>query len=215
VYSSLSANINARGNKINITHSRYKYKGTRKNNEDFYFIDKIIDNYCCLLVDGLGGHEKEVAKRNTLLTTLNIMTISGNKVEWGHIGDTRTYFFRNNLFESRTKDHSVPQMKVAMGEISESDIRTHPDRNKLLRVMGVPWIKPKYVIQKSIELQENQSFLMCTDGFWEFIDEEMMQTCLNESKTVDHWLDSMKQIVCENGKGKNIDNHTAIALWIR
>ena len=43
----------------------------------------------------------------------------------------------------------------------------------------------------------------------------MMQTCLNESKTVDHWLDLMKQIVCENGKGKNIDNHTAIALWIR
>ena len=131
------------------------------------------------------------------------------------MGDTRTYYFRKNKIECRTKDHSVPQMMVSMGEIEEKDIRHHADRNRLLRVMGIEWTSPQYVLEKDIKLRRKQSFLMCTDGFWEYIEDEEMEKCLKNADTVQAWLEAMNEIVRSKGAGTDMDNYTALAVWVR
>ena len=132
----------------------------------------------------------------------------------GHVGDTRTYYFKKHKIVSRTKDHSVPQMMVSMGEIKEKDIRHHVDRNRLLRVMGTEWTKPQYVLEKEIKAAKGQAFLLCTDGFWEYIEDGDMEKCLKKAASVQEWLDAMNEIVRQNGKGSNMDNYTALAVWI-
>ena len=151
---------------------------------------------------------------DAMKTTMNIVTIAKGMIRWGHVGDTRTYYFKKNKLVSRTKDHSVPQMMVSMGEIKEKDIRNHPDRNRLLKVMGIEWTRPQYVIEEQIKLDKKQVFLLCSDGFWEVIEEKDMMKCLKKAKTVEQWLESMNEIVKENGKGQNMDNFTALAVWI-
>ena len=42
----------------------------------------------------------------------------------------------------------------------------------------------------------------------------MMEKCLKKAKTVQEWLDSMNEIVKKNGQGNNMDNFTAVAVWI-
>ena len=127
---------------------------------------------------------------------------------------TRTYYFKKNKIVSYTKDHSVPQMMVAMGEIKEKDIRHHEDRNRLLRVMGTKWNKPQYTIETPIKTEKKQAFLMCTDGFWEFIEEKDMTKMLKKAKTPQEWLDTMAEHVKKNGVGCDMDNYTALAVWI-
>ena len=142
------------------------------------------------------------------------LVIEGEKIRWGHIGDSRIYYFRKNRYKKRTLDHSVPQMLVLAREIKEKDIRNHPDRNKLLRVMGIEWGYSKYEISQEEKKREGLAFLLCSDGFWELIDEKQMVLTLKSSNDAEEWINKMAEIVKASGEGKNMDNYSAITLML-
>lgn len=132
----------------------------------------------------------------------------------GHVGDSRAYVFKKNKVKCRTIDHSVPQMLALSHDIKESEIRNHPDRSLLLKVIGVEWEEPQYELMAPIPLKKCQAFLLCSDGFWELIEEKEMCSLLKGSNTVEEWLQSMVEVVKANGVGKNMDNFSAIAVWV-
>ena len=152
------------------------------------------------------------AKRKMKTTGIAVVTDDRNAYI-GHIGDSRGYVFYKNKVKTRTLDHSIPQMLVLSGEIKESQIRNHPDRNTLLRVMGVEWDDIMYELMAPLPLKKCQAFLLCSDGFWELIDEKEMCDQLKVAHSVEEWLANMVRIVQINGKGKNMDNYSAIAVW--
>ncbi|MBQ6231707.1 MAG: serine/threonine-protein phosphatase [Eubacterium sp.] len=159
---------------------------------------------------------REQQERNDLegmKTTMVSLLIRNGAAKWAHIGDSRLYYFKKKKLVTRTLDHSVPQMLVAMGEIKEKDIRGHEDRNRLLRVMGSPWSERSYSVSNDIRLSKDSAFLLCSDGFWENIIEDDMMGCLRTASDVSLWLQMMAQIVKHNGRGKNMDNNSAIAVW--
>ena len=41
-----------------------------------------------------------------------------------------------------------------------------------------------------------------------------MEKCLKKADSVQAWLDAMNEIVRQNGQGSNMDNYTALAVWI-
>lgn len=106
-------------------------------------------------------------------------------------------------------------MLVNMGKIKEKDIRHHEDRSRLLRVMGTEWDAPKYQVVDNFTVTNHSSFLLCSDGFWELIDEKMMCKTLKKAKTPTEWLFNMREIILKNGKGTNMDNYSAIAIFVR
>ena len=147
-------------------------------------------------------------------TTLVVMKIAAGMIQWGHIGDSRLYVFQSGKMKSHTLDHSVPQMLVASGEIKDKDIRFHEDRNRLLRVIGAEWGRRSYDLSEPVPVRKKQAFLLCSDGFWELILEKQMQKTLKSAASVQEWMDSMVGIVKEQGAGKNMDNNSAIAVWV-
>lgn len=157
----------------------------------------------------------EQAERNAKMkmkTTCVALATDEKNAYIGHVGDSRLYVFNKNKVKYRTLDHSIPQMLVLSKEIKESEIRNHPERNYVLRVMGIDWEDPMYEISPSIKLKKCQAFLLCTDGFWELILEEDMCRLLAESDSSEEWLEKMAEIVKKNGEGKNMDNYSAIAV---
>ena len=159
--------------------------------------------------------QNDLGARNEMKTTLTVLSVSENCITWGHVGDSRLYAFNNNRVKTRTLDHSVPQMLVLSGDIPERKIRNHPDRNLLLKVMGINWEEPQYEISDTYSTSDYTAFLLCSDGFWELINERQMCSCLRKSKTVQEWIDMMTAIVEKNGKGKDMDNYSAVAVWLR
>lgn len=152
--------------------------------------------------------------KNCMKTTATVLVVDGNQICVGHIGDSRLYIFAKDRVIYQTKDHSVPQMLVAAGEIEERDIRNHPDRNKLLRVMGSEWERPMFEILEPTTLDQCQAFLLCSDGFWERIEELHMCSALHGAKTAQQWLLDMKQMVVFKDNRVNIDNLSAITVWV-
>ncbi|MBR6717104.1 MAG: serine/threonine-protein phosphatase [Oscillospiraceae bacterium] len=145
-------------------------------------------------------------------TTAVVLMTDARSAVWAHIGDSRLYLFYKNKIVLRTLDHSVPQMLVLMGEIKEKQIRQHPDRNRLLRVLGCEWGTQRYACSEPRSLEKCQAFLLCSDGFWEFITEKMMCKYLKKSKTAAEWLRMMQEEVQRNGIGADMDNNTAVAV---
>mgnify|MGYP001564920825 CR=1 FL=1 len=75
-------------------------------------------------------------KLSRMKTTAVILFIKDDKAYWAHVGDSRLYHIRDNRVVFRTTDHSVVQFLVNTGEITEAEMRGHPDRNRLLKVLG-------------------------------------------------------------------------------
>lgn len=145
-------------------------------------------------------------------TTFAAIIIEGKTAICGHIGDTRIYVFRHKKIWKRTLDHSVPQMLVFSKEIKEKDIRNHPDRNKLLRALGVEGAVKYDVFE--VESKKAQAFLLCSDGFWENIVEDEMCHLLKKSHSVQKWMDLMCEMVERRGANQEMDNYSAIAVWM-
>ncbi len=178
-------------------------------------IDKFLPTAFSAGQDLLMEEQKRLNAEKKMKTTAVAAALDGKKAYIGHVGDSRAYVFSEGKVLKRTLDHSIPQMLVLSHEIDEKAIRNHPDRNIVLRVMGVEWEKPQYELMAPISLRKCAAFLLCSDGFWELIEEEEMCGMLKESANAREWLDRMADRVKQNGAGRDMDNNSAIAVWCR
>ncbi len=177
-------------------------------------ISNLLSNAFLSAQDAILQEQKKSGNYFQMKTTVCALAVDGSQLLWGHIGDTRLYAFSRNKIKQRTLDHSVPQMLALARDIKEKDIRNHPDRNKLLRVLGVSGDNPKFEISALQDIHKYQAFLLCSDGFWELILEKEMCTTLKKSSTVVEWLQRMCEIVEQRGSGTDMDNYSAIAIWV-
>ena len=158
--------------------------------------------------------QQRLGAPSQMKTTTVALAIQNGQAVWGHIGDSRLYVFERGKVKLRTLDHSVPQMLVLSREISEKDIRGHPDRNRLLRVLGDAGEPPRFELSEVQPVNRVQAFLLCSDGFWEFITEKEMGKMLKKFRTPGEWLDQMREVVEQKGRSTDMDNYSAIAVML-
>lgn len=158
--------------------------------------------------------QEENQMLNSMKTTLAVTVIEDNIIYGAYIGDSRIYIFEKGKITYRSLDHSVPQMLVSAGELSEKKIRNHPDRNRLLKVLGDRdrVIKPQII--PSYHMRKFAAILLCTDGFWENVLETEMEKTLRKSQSPQEWADKMKKIAERRGRFKNQDNFSAMCIWV-
>lgn len=132
----------------------------------------------------------------------------------GHAGDSRLYHFREGKLVSHTRDHSVPQALADAGEIEVSAIRAHEDRNSLLRSLGSSEKELKPEISAVFHTRPGDAFLLCTDGLWEPVVEQQMETDLRASRSPEEWLERMHLRIRQVADPEQ-DNYSGVAVWRR
>lgn len=146
-----------------------------------------------------------------MMSTLVGLILKDGKAQWVHVGDSRLYHFHNEVLCSRTLDHSVSQMAVDMGMIDESQIRFHEDRSRLLRALGSDAFEAD--VSETLSLNQGfHAFLLCSDGFWEYVIEHEMETALAGCRLPGQWLSRMEQLRRERAP-EDSDNYTAAAVF--
>ena len=134
--------------------------------------------------------QKAYSEAGNAASTLVMARRMGNMFSCAHAGDSRLYYFRGDNLLFRTKDHSIAQMNVNLGEITEKEQRTSPDRNKLYNVIGGNK-EPKAEVREAFLMEEGDAFLLCTDGFWEYLSETEMLIDLLKAASSKAWAESM------------------------
>ena len=120
-------------------------------------------------------------------TAVALKLLDGSAV-WAHIGDSRLYRFSKGELAGVTADHSVTYRKFLGGEISYMDVYHDDDRGRLLRVLGTEPCRPE-AGQGSVS--PGDAFLLCSDGFWEYVYTEEIQADLCRARTPEEWAESM------------------------
>lgn len=168
------------------------------------------------LVERIQEANKAVLELQTpacaMKTTVVALELEKQNAVWAHVGDSRLYHFHNGKIVTQTRDHSVAQMSVMLGDITPDQIRFHPDRSRVLRALGQK--DALKVDCKEAQLEKGKhAFLLCTDGFWEYVLENEMEEELGKAENPDEWLSLMRKRLSERIPEDN-DNNTAAAVWL-
>lgn len=155
-----------------------------------------------------GVQARSAAMRATA-TVLAIDTV-GRAAVWGHVGDTRLYCFRAGRVVAQTKDHSVVQKMVDAGYLAQAALRDSAQRSRLFAALGHDEDFVATIAATPFTIEGGDVFLLCTDGFWEYIDEAEMVRTLATAASPPEWLRAMEQHVAGR---EGQDNFSAVAVW--
>jgi PPM family protein phosphatase len=172
-----------------------------------------LDGALAAAQSAIVARKEEEPGLSRMHSTMVLLVTDGSMARWAHLGDSRLYHFRNGRIRAETEDHSVPQMLFRAGEITKEEIRTHEDRNRLLRSLGSDGTWKPSILAEPVELKAGDAFLLCTDGFWELVLENEMEADLAATDTAEKWLTRMlRRLAARAGEGH--DNYTAIAVRV-
>jgi eukaryotic-like serine/threonine-protein kinase len=126
-----------------------------------------------------------------MVSTLSIIVLKSTTAYLFHVGDSRIYRLRKGNLEQITRDHRI--------WISQ-------DKNYLSRAMGIePRLEVDY---KSLPLEQNDLFLMTTDGIHDFIDDKTLKKLLIESTD----LTLLAEKILQQAKTNNSDDNLTCQL---
>jgi serine/threonine protein phosphatase PrpC len=117
----------------------------------------------------------EAAQRTEQLrgmgTTCTALLVIGSHAYCAHVGDSRLYLIRDRDIFLMTEDHSEVMELVRRGVLSRDEARTHPDKNVILRALGVrrevhvaSWPHP-------FRVRAGDHFLVCSDGLHDLVED--------------------------------------------
>lgn len=139
-------------------------------------------------------------------TTAVLASIEGSRLTVANVGDSRLYVLNEGITQI-TRDHSLVEEMVRMGELEAEEAREHPDRNIITRAIGAT----DEVVADffEVDLKERDTVLLCSDGLNNMMtDEEILEIMNSGGELADRVTRLMEQ-ANENG-GK--DNITAIGI---
>ncbi|WP_456405222.1 PP2C family protein-serine/threonine phosphatase [Thiolapillus sp.] len=131
-------------------------------------------------------------------STAIFLYLQDNEAYWAHVGDSRLYHFHNDKLLFHTKDHSMLALQQQNSEFGNS-----AESNQLYMCLGgdndvVPEIN-------AAGLNNDDLFLLCSDGFWSEISPDEILRQLALPGTLQYHTDMLIRTASERG-GKNADN---------
>lgn len=145
-------------------------------------------------------------------STAVVCLVQNQKAWWAHVGDSRFYFFRNGLPIYRTQDDSYVEQLYQKGEISLEKRDGHPMRNYVTQCIGLMEKDPEVTVSNGIDLQPGDTLLLCSDGFWEPLDDAYIGATLIEENIKDAVTKLASH--AEQSSYPKSDNTTVVAMKI-
>ncbi|MEN9936319.1 MAG: hypothetical protein RLZZ387_2898 [Chloroflexota bacterium] len=112
------------------------------------------------------------SRGNDMGTTITMALVAGDRAVVGNIGDSRTYLLRDGALRRVSKDHSLVQRLVDLGQITPDEVYSHPQRNAVMRSLGD---KAEIEVDVFVErLRPGDALLLTSDGQWEMTRDPQM-----------------------------------------
>ncbi|HEY5073549.1 MAG TPA: protein phosphatase 2C domain-containing protein, partial [Pyrinomonadaceae bacterium] len=105
----------------------------------------------------------EDPRTSMMATTVVALHLDGKRATIGHVGDSRLYRLDpDGKLLRETEDHSIVEEEVRAGRMTPEQATNHPSKNVISRALGAE--ASVEADMKTIEVEEGNSFLLCTDG---------------------------------------------------
>lgn len=159
--------------------------------------------------DRILAHVEKQPEHQGMGCTAEVMAFSSREFIVGHMGDSRTYHYRNGRLVQLTKDHSLVQEQIDQGALTPEQARSHHMRNVILRAVGV---RPAPALDTICgTTQRDDLFLLCSDGLTDMVDDQQILDILRGDDALAAKADQLIERANQAG-GK--DNITVVVAQI-
>lgn len=134
--------------------------------------------------------------------TAELLTFFNNSFALAHVGDSRTYLFRNSELKALTQDHSFVQELINKGVINAQEARQHRMRHVILRAVGQHENLEVELIHG--EALPGDVFLLCSDGLTDMIEDYAIQGILAEALELDERAQKLIDAAKASGGHDNV-----------
>lgn len=146
----------------------------------------------------LSGSDRKLAGMGT---TFVAATVSGNHLSVANVGDSRLYIVNQHITQV-TRDHSLVQEMVRMGEMNQEEARVHPDKNIITRAIGaMPELEIDFFER---DLSPDDRLLMCSDGLTNMLEDGDIRRIMCSQRDLVESVERLVQAANENGGRDNI-----------
>lgn len=137
-------------------------------------------------------------------TTVVAATIADGYLYVANVGDSRLYLIDQQI-EQITRDHSLVEEMIRIGELQRQDARSHPDRNVITRAIGVN--SPVKIDFFDMKLEKGDRILLCSDGLTTMVDDDEI---LHIVKKCTSPKEAAQRLVTEANKNGGKDNISVV-----
>ena len=142
-------------------------------------------------------------------TTCTVALLLGQALYIGHVGDTRAYLITPTGMRLITNDHSTVGRLIQLGQLDPTEAREHPLRSQLYRTVGQhPEVLVDFIYQP---IGNATHLLMCSDGLWSMLDEEVLSDVL-EHTVWPH--DACRELIARANLAGGEDNISAVVVTL-
>ncbi len=140
-------------------------------------------------------------------TTCVCSIITDDFLLFGNIGDSSGYVLKNGRLYKVTRDHTLVNILLENGELTESAAKTHPQKNVLMKALGAS----EEIDMDIFDVEKNlDGVLLCSDGLTNMVSVEQMEKILGD-KDLDLEDQVGKMIMKANMRG-GTDNITVACV---
>ena len=143
-------------------------------------------------------------------TTLVAMATRGNRAWVAHVGDSRCYRFRDGHLERLTRDHSLVDEQVRLGQLTPAQAETSPMRNVITRAVGTQDAVDADLIEFAVE--PGDLYLLASDGLMREVDDESIAGFLRASGDLQ---ETCAQLIAAANAAGGRDNITCLLARAR
>lgn len=162
---------------------------------------KIFEKAISAANETIRSRAAQQAELEGMGTTVVAATCLGKYLYVANVGDSRLYVIGKEIRQV-TRDHSLVEEMVRIGTISHAEARVHPDKNIITRAVGASErVEPDFF---TVELEENDLVLMCTDGLTNMLEDEEIRMILGGARDIVEKAQALVDAANRNGGKDNI-----------
>lgn len=143
-------------------------------------------------------HTEENPDSKGMGTTLVLAIITNDYILFGNIGDSSGFVMKDGKIHKVTKDHTLVNLLLDAGELTQEQARNHPKKNILMNALGINDPIEIDIFDCNLDVEE---LLLCSDGLTTMITSEQIEKVLNEEGTLEDKV--IKLIKKANNRGGN------------
>ena len=128
-------------------------------------------------------------------------------VAW--VGDSRGYLLEGGSLRQVTKDHSLVQRLVDIGQITPAEARTHEHKNVITRSLGARASGPAGAESVPVRLKRGDKMLLCSDGLTTHVEDKDVEAILRRHRDP---YEAARELIAAANAGGGTDNISVIVI---
>lgn len=135
-------------------------------------------------------------------TTLVVAIKTNDYILFGNIGDSSGFVIKNDKLHKITKDHTLVNLLVSTGELTEEEAKYHPRKNVLMRALGAN--NPIEIDIFDVVDTTINGILLCSDGLTNMLTYEQIEKIINSDLSIEEAVIKLIRKCNSRGGADNI-----------